>query len=212
MCAIQNSCIPDYDTISRTNINHQDIVLCKSTKARTYMTGLLDRKTRTVIAQRFFQTAYAAYQDYFTRISAPLALDRQNLSLLMTTPESELENMLNKHNQTQTLKNQLKQERKGSTDHTIINSSNRSLTPSSFVTPGSIPEWLEATRTAKLLNAEITIHKGEQYKLLAMELKPNTRETESIIHLATPQGKRAAISLATACSCFQRGTGPHTQH
>lgn len=212
MGATQNSCLPDFETLSRTNINHQDIVLCKSLKTESYMTGLLDRKTRTVIAQRFFQTAYAAYQDYFTRISVPLALDRQKLSLLLTTPESELQNMLNKHDPTPALKTQIKQQGRRPSDRVPITNPDRSLTPASFATPGRIPEWLEATRNTTLLNAELSIRKGEQYKLLAMELKPNTRETESSIHLATPQGKRATISLATACSCFQRGTDPHTQH
>lgn len=205
MPANSKSLLSCYDILARSNIKQHDFILCIHKTSKEYMTAEISPQTRKLITVKKFQSSTPAYQDYFSRLGTPLNLNKQSLSLLLITPEIELEDTASQHMKLQTPK---KISQQGSTPELLYD---RRLIPSCFYTQRRVPEWLEATRTMKLLNSGIEIHTGEQYRILAMDLKPNAKETESTIHLASPYGQLIQISLSVACSCFLRGHKPN-QH
>ena len=202
MPANSKSLLSCYDILARSNIKQHDFILCIHKTSKEYMTAEISPQTRKLITVKKFQSSTPAYQDYFSRLGTPLNLNKQSLSLLLITPEIELEETASQHTKLQTAQ---KNSQQGSTPESLHD---RRLVPSSFYTQSRVPEWLEATRTIKLLNSGIEIHAGEQYRILAMNLKPNAKETESTIHLASPYDKPIEISLSVACSCFLRGHKP----
>lgn len=195
--------------LARTNTLNQDYVLCQNKTDGQYMTAEIDHHTRKIKTTRKFTTAGGAYQDYFSSIASPLNMDRQSLAILLITPEPEMQNQSTRAKQNTT--NSKQQTGKGSpySGRNDPPLHNRNLRPASFFVPGKTPEWLEGKEDMLLLENQMNIIAGNQYKLLATHLKPNARETDSQIYLEDQNGRCVTISLATACSCFLYGHAPH---
>lgn len=197
--------LTDLDILSRTHTHDRGLLLCAKKTTSQYMIIQVDLHTRRIISTRSFQSPNHAYRDYFTLIASPLNLDRQNLITLLVAPENEL---LNDSQKPLTV-NSIDQSICKPIHTTPQNApKDHNLTPASFFSTNKVPEWLEGKKDISLLDPPMNIHSGQQYKVLAMHLKPNTRETESTIHLQDELGQRKTISLATACSCFLRGHTP----
>jgi len=197
--------LTNYDILARSNVKQHDLLLCVHKATKEYMTAEIDSKTRKIIRVKKFCSSSMAYQDYFTRIATPLDLDKQSLSLLLVTPEIELEHTDNPRPKLY-VPNRTTQQ-----GNAPISPYDRNLIPSFFYTQSKVPEWLEAARTMILLNSGTQINAGEQFKILAMHLKPDAKATESTIHLESIHGQRIEINLSTACSCFLRGFSPPHQ-